>query len=198
MNSLLAMIKISTPTILAAPTIPFERVPAFEGDDRHKAMLDFFRQISSFDSLNDAQARYYADLLQCAHPVRVVSAREVWSADTVKLLRRGIRPAKKECYRTAALLAMATGGEARYVEGQFWASCIGVDHAFNYIPSKGVFVDFTAEFALGYKPEDEAYIAFKDFSNEQLFEIIEKNGYYGNIYNEVYLRKIQRQRGEQK
>ena len=191
------MIKISTPRIVGAmPAIPFESVPAFEGDDRHRAMLDFFRQISSFDSLNDAQARYYADLLKCARPVRVVSACEVWSTDTVKRLRRGICPAKKGCYRTAALLSMATGGEARYVEGQMWASCIGVDHAFNYIPSRGVFVDFTAEFALGNKPEGEAYIAFKDFSNEQVWEIIQNNGYYGNIYNETYLLEVQRQRGK--
>ena len=187
------MIKISTPRIVGAmPAIPFESVPAFEGDERHKGMIDFYRQMSSFEGLSEMQAQYYAELLDCARPVHVVSAREVWSPEEVKRLRDTIRPAKKECYRTATLLAINTDGEARYVEGQFWAHCFGVDHAFNYVPSKGVFVDFTAEFALGYKPEDEAYIAFTDFSNEQLFEIIEKNGYYGNIYNEVYLRKIQR------
>ena len=169
--------------------ISFNDAPAFEGDGRHKAMIDFYRQAVQLTELGGAdnpQMRYYKSLLDCARPVRVVSASEVWSPDEVKQLRDSIRPAKKECYRTAALLTIATNGEARYVEGQMWTVCLGVDHAFNYIPSKGVCVDFTAEFALGRKPEDGAYIGFKDFSYSQLWNIIQKNGYYGNIYNEVF------------
>lgn len=183
------MIRISTPTILAQPEIPFEHVPAFKGDERHEAMVDFYKQLASFTNLNEIQARYYASLAACVRPVRVVSALEVWTPEEVNLLRLAVRPAKKECYRTAALLSRVTGGRARYVEGQMWAFAFGVDHAFNYVPRKGVFVDFTAEFALEHDPAQEAYIAFRDFSDDQIWKIIEKNGYYGNIYNEVYLQE---------
>ncbi|MBR2265493.1 MAG: hypothetical protein IJ882_02280 [Paludibacteraceae bacterium] len=169
------------------PGLPFDSVPAFEGDDRHKAMMDFYKQLTSFDGMNEMQARYYSSLAARVRPVRVVSALEVWTPEEVNLLKLAVRPAKKECYRVAALLSKVTSGRARYVEGQFWARCFGVDHAFNYIPNRGVFVDFTAEFALGYNPSQEAYVAFRDFSDEQVWEIISKNGYYGNIYNEVYL-----------
>lgn len=168
------------------PGLPFDSVPAFEGDDRHKSMIDFYKQLTSFEGMNEMQARYYSSLAACVRPVRVVSALEVWTPEEVNLLKLAIRPAKKECYRVAALLSRITGGRARYVEGQMWASVIGVDHAFNYIPSRGVFVDFTAEFALGKDPTKEAYVAFRDFSDEQIWKIIEDTGYYGNIYNEVY------------
>jgi hypothetical protein len=48
-------------------------------------------------------------------------------------------------------------------------------------------VDFTVEFALGKDPTQEAYVAFRDFDDDVIWNIIQKNEYYGNIYNEVWL-----------
>lgn len=136
---------------------------------------------------NPRQAEYWRGLASCVRPVRVVRASEIWSDDKVNLLKLAIRPAKNECYRTAALLSRMTNGQARYVEGQLWATILGVDHAFNYIPEKDVCVDFTVEFALGKDPAQEAYVAFRDFDDDVIWNIIQKNEYYGNIYNEVWL-----------
>lgn len=156
------------------------------GDDRHSSMIQTISQMAGFMS-NPRQVEYWNGLASCARPVRVVRASEVWSDDKVKLLKRAVRPAKKECYRVAALLSRITNGQARYVEGQLWAIALGVDHAFNYIPEKDVCVDFTVEFALGKDPAQEAYIAFRDFDDDVVWNIIQKNEYYGNIYNEVWL-----------
>lgn len=161
----------------------------FNGDERHQSMVSAIQQIASFNQLNPTQAEYYLGLAGCVRPVRVVSAYEVWSPDRVKQLIRAIRPAVKECYRVAFNLAVVTGGEARYVEGQMWASVLGVDHAFNYIPKLDVYVDFTAEFALQRDPAEGAYVAFRDFDLRTVEKIVLKNGYYGNIYNEVWLRE---------
>lgn len=158
----------------------------FVGDDRHDSMINHVVQMAGIMK-NPRQAEYWRGLASSAHPVRVVSAHEVWSADKVELLKLAVRPAKKECYRVAALLSMVTSGQARYTEGQFWATIIGVDHAFNYIPEKDVYVDFTAEFALKKNPAKEAYIAFRDFDNETVWNIIQKNEYYGDIYSEAWL-----------
>ena len=160
--------------------------PEFKGDDRHETMIQTIVQMAGFMS-NPRQVEYWRGLASCARPVRVVSAYEVWSVEEVNLLRMAVRPAKNECYRVAALLSLTTSGRARYVEGQFWATILGVDHAFNYVPDRGVYVDFTSEFALRKDPSREAYIAFRDFDDETIWKIIQKNEYYGNIYNEVWL-----------
>lgn len=168
-------------------TIATNKAP-FEGDTRHADMLTVIRRTADLMS-NPRQACYWRGLASCARPVRVVSAYDVWPKAQVDMLRAAIRPAKRECYRTAFMLADLTGGRARYVEGQMWACVLGVDHAFNYIPERDVYVDFTAEFALGNDPAKEAYIAFRDFDLEQVMQIIVKNEYYGNIYNEVWLQE---------
>jgi hypothetical protein len=160
----------------------------FTGDDRHASMLNFIRQTADFIT-NPRQASYWRGLASCAHPVRVVSAYEVWSANEVAMLKLAVSPAKNECYRVASLLSHVTSGRARYVEGQYWINILGVDHAFNYVADKDVYVDFTAEFALGKDPSQGAYIAFRDFDDETIWRIICENEYYGNIYNEVWLQE---------
>lgn len=159
----------------------------FKGDDRHETMIQTIVQMAGFMS-NPRQEEYWRGLAACAHPVRVVSAYDIWDADTVKMLKLAVRPAKKECYRIAALLSKITSGRARYTEGQMWASVLGVDHAFNYIADRGVYVDFTVEFALRKDPTREAHIAFQSFDDDTIWDIIQSNGYYGNIYNEVWLK----------
>lgn len=159
----------------------------FKGDDRHNSMINVIVQTAGFMS-NPRQAEYWRGLAACAHPVRVVSAYEIWDANTVEMLKLAVHPVKKECYRVAALLSKITSGRARYTEGQMWASVLGVDHAFNYIADRGVYIDFTNEFALRNDPYREAYIAFKDFDDDTVWDIIQRNGYYGNIYNEVWLK----------
>lgn len=160
----------------------------FTGDDRHASMLNVIRQTADFMT-DPRQVAYWRGLVSCARPVRVVSAYEVWTYNEVAMLRLAVSPAKKECYRVASLLSKVTSGRARYVEGQYWATILGVDHAFNYVADKGVYVDFTAEFALGVDPSREAYIAFRDFDDETIWRIICKNEYYGDIYNEVWLQE---------
>ncbi len=160
----------------------------FAGDDRHASMIQTIRQTADFMS-NPRQAAYWRGLADCAHPVRVVSAYEIWNANTVELLKHAVRPAKKECYRVAALLSKVTSGRARYTEGQMWATILGVDHAFNYIVDRDVYVDFTVEFALRKDPTREAHIAFRSFDDDIVWNVICKNEYYGNIYNEIWLQE---------
>ena len=157
----------------------------FQGDDRHFDMINSIKQMADFMT-HPGQKKYYLDLLSVAHPVRVVSAYEVFTPDRVTALKELVRPAKKECYRVATLLSQVTDGEALYTEGQFHAVCLGVDHAFNYIPEKDVYVDFTVEFALERDPSKEAYIAFRTFDNETLLNMIVKNQCYGDIYRYVW------------
>lgn len=160
----------------------------FEGDDRHEKMIQTIVQTAGFMS-NPRQAEYWLGLANLAHPVPVVSAYDIWDADTVKMLNFAVRPAKKECYRVAACLSKITSGRARYTEGQMWASVLGVDHAFNYIVDRDVYVDFTVEFALRKDPTREAHIAFRSFDDDAIWDIIRRNGYYGNIYNEIWLKE---------
>lgn len=158
----------------------------FEGDWRHDSMVQIIKQTAGFMS-NPRQAEYWRGLAACVRPVEVVSAYDVWSKERVNLLKKAVKPKVKECYRVASLLCLQE--DVLYVEGQMWAYAFGVDHAFNYVPSKGVYVDFTAEFALRKKPSEEAYVLFRKFDSDQLWNIVSHNGYYGNIYNEVYMRE---------
>ena len=158
----------------------------FTPDDRHRSMLDTIAQTAEFlKDGNERQAQFWAGIREAAQAVPVVSAYDVWTKEYVdRVLIPTIRPKKKQCYRTAALAARVAGIE--YVEGQMWSVLLGCEHAFNYVPDKGVYVDLTAEFALRENPADGAYIALRKWSSKEVWKYIAANGFYGSIYGEAW------------
>lgn len=63
------------------------------------------------------QREYYSDLLQTVKPVNVVSVKDVFTPEQISLIRRNIRPQKKQCYRNAGLLS-SLFPDVKYIEGK--------------------------------------------------------------------------------
>lgn len=135
---------------------------------------------------NKGQIRYYRELLKNAKGVKCVPASEVLDDYQLDYVKHVLRPQQGECYKNAYLLAEAFP-EIQYCEGQV-AVPISIDHAFNKVGDK--YIDITFEFAIDDDPRKYTYVTFMESSIDEIENIAQLTGCYGNFYRERFIRKI--------
>ena len=135
------------------------------------------------------QQEYFKGLLNVAKPVEVVSIKDVFTKDEIKMIKRLVRPKKKMCYRNSHLLTLLFPDKVKYVEGIFSCSFIGlpIDHAFNRVGDK--YVDVTVELALKEDVTEHEYIKFAEYDSEQIDSAAYETGYYGEYYKFYWMKR---------
>ena len=134
------------------------------------------------------QKEWYEKMLADAKVVKISLLRDIFTPDEIETIKAVVRPQKKECYKNSTLTAtllMKKG--VKYCEGKYTCYGIGLDHAFNKLGDK--YFDVTAELALG-KLDAQEYMVLGEYSPKEVLQIIEKQGYYGDIYKAVELKKF--------
>lgn len=128
------------------------------------------------------QQKYYQDLLKVIEPVKMVSMKEVFSPEEIAKIKRLVRPKKKMCYRNAHLLTCLFPDRVKYVDGrvEVWNVGLPIDHAFNKVGDK--YVDITFDMVWGEDVEKLDYIKFGEYDIDQIDNVAEKTGYYGECY----------------
>lgn len=142
--------------------------------------------LSNFANLlgNTQQGDFYRAKADSAKEVKVELMEDVLTDEQIKKVRKlGIR--MKECYRNAYLIAQAL--DCEYVEGQMSLFGIAIDHAFNKIGDR--YFDATKEIALGETDERE-YISIGAWKSNEVWRVIKRIGYYGDIYNHLYIEQL--------
>lgn len=135
------------------------------------------------------QQEYFMGLLSVAKPVEVVSIKDVFTKDEIKMIKRFVRPKKKMCYRNSHRLTSLFPDKVKYVEGRFSCSFIGlpIDHAFNRVGDK--YVDVTVELALKENVTKHEYIEFAEYDAEQIDNAAYETGYYGEYYRFYWMKR---------
>lgn len=134
------------------------------------------------------QKQWYEKMLADAKVVKISPLSDIFSPTDIELIKTVVKPQKKECYKNATLTAtllMKRG--VKYCEGKYTCHGIGLDHAFNKIGDK--YFDVTAELALG-KLDAEEYLVLGEYSLKQVLKVLDKQGYYGDIYRAIELKKF--------
>ena len=138
--------------------------------------------------LNDKQKAFYEKECEDARVVHVLPIEQVFSAKEISKIKKEIKPKKKECYRNAtALCSLFPEREIKYVEGFFTCCGLPIEHAFNKVGDK--YVDITSSLLLGFTGEEE-YVALGEWSSDEVWEVLAKTGYYGNIWKEKYIESL--------
>ena len=156
-----------------------------ESDSGIKTMLEFFA-----NSYSGVGAALYRQKVIDANSVDIVSLSEVFSPEEIKVIKKYIRPKAKMCYKNAYMLCDyfdGDGHDVRYVEGYLNMRGLPIEHAFNYVDGK--YVDITMELALGKDMEEDSYISIGEFSTDEVRKVLLKNGYYGQIYETLFLER---------
>lgn len=129
------------------------------------------------------QRQFYRDMFEVAKPVEVVRAVDVLTPEQIEYLEHVIKPAPKQCYRNAYLLAEAFPEEIQYCECKV-AIPFGIDHAINKVGES--YIDITFEFALEDCPERYDYVVIGEWEFKDVRRIVRKTGMYGDIYARTY------------
>ena len=135
------------------------------------------------------QQEYFKGLLNVAKHVEVVSIKDVFTKDEIKMIKRLVRPKKKMCYRNSHLLTLLFPDKVKYVEGKIFLPFIGlpIDHAFNRVGDK--YVDVTVELALKEDVTEHEYIEFAEYDSEQIDSAAYETGYYGEYYKFYWMKR---------
>ena len=156
--------------------------------DVDKIIINMLELISKNSS--GVQQKLFQQKLKDANSVDVVPLTEVFSKDEIKEIKKRIHPQPKCCYENAWKLCDRFEYEGNhkieYCEGYMNFKGIPIEHAFNKVDDK--YVDITAELALNKKIED-TYIVLGTYSTDNVREILVQNGFYGDIYNTIFLNK---------
>ena len=148
-------------------------------------MLEFFAK-----NCSGVQQKLFMQKVKDANSVDVVPLSEVFTDDEIKEIKKRIHPQPKCCYENAWKLCdrfeYEGKHEIKYCEGYLNMKGLPIEHAFNCVDGK--YVDITVELALNRKIED-TYITIGEYSTEQVREILIQNGFYGEIYNTIFLNK---------
>ena len=154
-----------------------------EQDSGIKTMLEFFDSASS-----GVGAALYRQKVEDANSVDIVSLSEVFSPEEIKAIKKYVRPKAKMCYKNAYMLCDyfdMEGHDVKYVEGYLNMRGLPIEHAFNCVDGK--YVDITMELALGKDMNEDSYISIGEFSTDEVRRVLLKNGYYGQIYETLFL-----------
>lgn len=135
------------------------------------------------------QKKYYSDLLNVAKPVKVVSVKEVFTPEEIRLIQDIIKPQEKQCYKNAGLLVNMFPEKVRYVEGKVMPPYLfPIEHAFNKVGD--LYIDITFEIVLKDDVTKIDYVSFGEYNSIEVFEAGIETGVWGGYYN-YYWRKKQ-------
>lgn len=131
------------------------------------------------------QAEFYRQMIKDAKPIKITRLSEIFTRSDIEMLRGIVRP--KECFRNATLVANMIP-DVKYVEGKMTCcGLFGIDHAWNKIGDN--YIDVTMELAIKRDPLEEEYIALGEWDTKVIVEIIQRTGYYGDVYSTLYNQK---------
>lgn len=156
--------------------------------DNDKSITDMLEAFAKFTS--GVQKELFTQKLKDANSVDVVPLKEVFSDDEIKEIKKGVMPKIKSCYENAWKLCdrfqYEDKHDIKYCEGYINFKGLPIEHAFNIIDGK--YVDITTELALNKEIED-TYVVIGEYDTDKVREILLQNGYYGNIYETIFLNK---------
>jgi acyl carrier protein len=108
-------------------------------------------------------------------------------------IKRRVHPQPKMCYENAWKLCDRFEYEGNhkieYCEGYLNMRGFPIDHAFNKVDDK--YVDITIELALNRNvvEEGDTYVTLGIYNTDEVRKILLQNGFYGDIYNTIFLNK---------
>jgi len=151
-------------------------------------MLKFFAK-----NMSGVQQELYQQKVNDAESVDIVPLSEVFTPEEIADIKRRVHPQPKMCYENAWKLCDRFEYEGNhkieYCEGYLNMRGFPIDHAFNKVDGK--YVDITIELALGRNvaEEGDTYITLGTYNTDEVRKILLQNGFYGDIYNTIFLNK---------
>ena len=156
-----------------------------ESDQGIIEMLKFYAKNTS-----GYQQELYKQKVNDADSVDVVSLSEVFTPEEIKEIKKRVNPQAKCCYENAWKLCDRFEYEGKhkieYCEGYLNYKGLPIEHAFNKVDGK--YVDITVELALKREIED-TYVTLGVYDTDKVREVLIENGFYGDIYNSIFLNK---------
>lgn len=138
------------------------------------------------DLTTGRQREYFEAMLAGAKPVACTPLVDVFTEHEIELIRVGVQPRKKECYRNAHLMT-AYFDDVEYVEGKVGLDCgIAIDHAFNRRGDH--YFDVTWEIALENSVEGVDYLSIGEYDAETVNKVAFETGVYGDIFRNLYIK----------
>lgn len=148
-------------------------------------MLKFFA-----DNMSGVQQELFKQKVKDADSVDVVPLSEVFTEKEIKEIIRRIHPQPKCCYENAWKLCdrfeFDEAHDIKYCEGYLNMKGLPIEHAFNKVDGK--YVDITIELALKC-PIEDTYVVIGEYETDDVRNILLQNGFYGEIYNSIFLNK---------
>ena len=134
------------------------------------------------------QSDFFAQKLKDGKIVTCVRLEDVFSEEEIELIKMAVRPEKRMCFKNANILTSLFPDRVKYVEGEvtICGGGIGIEHAWNLVDGEH-YVDLTFELALGEDVTKEGYVMLGAYDAKTLRRVTHKTGYYGGIYNQLYL-----------
>lgn len=149
-------------------------------------MLNFFAK-----NCSGVQKELYSQKAKDADSIDIVSLNEVFTKEEIKEIQKRIHPKPKMCYENAWKLCDRFEYEGNhkieYCEGYINMKGFPIEHAFNKVDGK--YVDITVELALKKDPKEDTYVVIGEYDTDSVRNVLIENGYYGNIYNSIFLNK---------
>lgn len=134
------------------------------------------------------QSDFFDKKLKDGKIVTCVRLEDVFSKEEIELIKMAVRPEKRMCFKNAHILTSLFPDRVKYVEGEvtICGGGIGIEHAWNLVDGEH-YVDLTFELALGEDVTKEGYVMLGAYDSKTLRRVTHKTGYYGGIYNQLYL-----------
>ena len=134
------------------------------------------------------QSDFFAQKLKDGKIVTCVRLEDVFSEEEIEVIKQVVRPEKRMCFKNAHILTSLFPDRVKYVEGEvtICGGGIGIEHAWNLVDGEH-YVDLTFELALGEDVTKEGYVMLGAYDAKTLRRVTHKTGYYGGIYNQLYL-----------
>lgn len=127
-----------------------------------------------------------------ADSVEICSLNEVFTPQEIEEIKRRVNPQPKMCYENAWKLMdrfyYEKNHDIKYCEGYLNVKGLPIEHAFNKVDGK--YVDCTIELALGRDVKEDTYVVVGEFDEDEVRNILIENGFYGNIYDSIELKKF--------
>ena len=157
--------------------------------DVDKGIIDMLKLFAN--SSDGYRKELYSQMAKDANSIDIVSLDEVFTKEEIKEIKKRVQPQPKCCYENAWKLCDRFEYEGKhkieYCEGYMNYKGLPIEHAFNKVDGK--YVDITVELALKRDPNDDTYIVIGEFDTDKVREILVQNGFYGNIYDTIFLNK---------
>lgn len=143
-------------------------------------------------AMSGFSAKYQAELaalkLSLIRPVECVSVNSLFDSETVRDIKRYVRPAEKNCFADAFRTADLLGQEGvEYCEGYMIVYGIPIEHAFNSY--NGSFFDVTREIGGNDDVRKNQYVFLKSWDAESAMRIMASDALqtYGNVFDKEFL-----------